>query len=97
MMYHCPNYTEIYAHIPLTKNKSMPEMVMKLKELCRTAAENTIEKYNRNYEAAGGSKEGRVNFKIEVMTFAELEDICRRKVADFERRRMNFSGRRQTQ
>ena len=82
-----PNYTEIYAHIPLTKNKSMPEMVMKLKELCRTAAENTIEKYNRNYEAAGGSKEGRVNFKIEVMTFAELEDICRRKVADFEKKK----------
>ncbi len=85
-----PNYMEIYAHIPLTKNKSMPEMVLKLKDLCRRAADETIEKYNKTYERVNGSCEGKADFKIEVMTFAELEDICRRTVPDFEKKKADL-------
>lgn len=78
-----PNYTEIYAHFPLTKNRSMPQSLEKLKEVCREAAEETIACYNRTYEAIHGSQAGNPNHRIDVLTYAELDEICRSTDPDY--------------
>ena len=79
-----PNYTEIYAHMPLTKNKSMPEMILRLKKLCEQAAEDTLAQYNKAYEKINGTLDGKTRHDIRVMTFAELEELCRVNEPDYE-------------
>jgi arginine utilization protein RocB len=72
-----PNYTEIYVHIPLMRNRSLSEMHEKLKEAARGAANETLETYGKTCEALGLSRETHPGFTVRVMTFAELEEICR--------------------
>ncbi|HWQ77433.1 MAG TPA: M20/M25/M40 family metallo-hydrolase [Anaerovoracaceae bacterium] len=82
-----PNYTEIYAHIPLTKNRSLPEMYEKLKAICREAANETLETYNKTYEFFNKSQEKNPNLKIDVMTYAELEEVCRKTDPEYEQKK----------
>lgn len=82
-----PNYTEIYAHIPLTKNRSLLEMYERLKEMCREAANETLEAYNKAYEFFNESQEQNPNFKIDVMTYAELEEICQKEDSEYEQKK----------
>lgn len=82
-----PNYTEIYAHVPLTKNKSMPQTLDKLKELCNEAATETLEHFNKAYEAINASMEDNPNHKIDVLTYAELEEICQDVDSDYEEKK----------
>lgn len=79
-----PTYTELYAHIPLTKNKSMPAALEMLKELCEKAARETLEHYDAAYEKIYGSRKGRANHQIQVLNYLELEEICRKTDPDFE-------------
>lgn len=82
-----PTYTEIYAHIPLTKNKSLPATLEKLKELCKKAAEETLAQYNQAYSEINGSREGNPGHVIEVLHYQELEEICRKVDPNFEEKR----------
>ena len=81
-----PNYTEIYAHVPLTKNKNMPDVLLHLRELCEQAAAETESAFDRAWEAYYGADETgeRPHRKIKVLTASELEEICRSVCADYE-------------
>ncbi len=78
-----PEFTEIYAHIPLTKNVSCVSMYGKLKELCKEAVDESIATYNKAYDFA---KEGlpREVFNYQIMTYEELDDYCKKNVPDYE-------------
>ena len=82
-----PNYTEIYVNVLLTKNRTLPEMYEKLKEICREAANETLETYNKAYEFFNKPQEQNPNFKIDVMTYAELEEICKKEDSEYEQKK----------
>lgn len=88
-----PNYMEIYAHVPLTKNQSMPDSLKKLKALCQEAADETLAQFNQAYEKINGPQEGNPNHHIQVLTTAELEEICRAADPDYDEKIAQFNAR----
>lgn len=81
-----PNYTEIYVHIPITKNRTLPEMYEKLKEVCREAANETLAVYHKTFELLNPQDQD-PNFRIGVMTYTELEELCRKADPEYERKK----------
>jgi arginine utilization protein RocB len=79
-----PNYTEIYVHMPLTKNRPLAEVYEKLQAVAQDAANETLEVYGRACSALGLAEGARADFTIRVMTFAELEEICRAQDSGYD-------------
>lgn len=82
-----PEYTEIYAHFPMTKAVDIGEMTEKIRGICRDAADETLAVYNKAYEFINGTQEGNLNYTIQVMTYAELEEVCRKADPDYEEKK----------
>lgn len=79
-----PAYTEIYAHLPMTKSVTIDSLTQKLRELCSEAANDAIATYDRAYEYLNHTQKGNPNYEIKVMTYAELEEICRKTDPDYD-------------
>lgn len=82
-----PNYTEIYTHIPLTKNRGLLEMMEILKGICAEAASEAVAQYDKAYKVLYGDKPGKPDFSFKILTFAELEEICRENCDGYEKKR----------
>ena len=79
-----PEFTDIYCHIPMTKNVSVLDQYDTLKKLCRAAADESLAQYDRSYMEIYGTLEGKPDLSVQVLMYSELEDICREKDPDYE-------------
>ena len=81
-----PNYTEIYAHVPLTKNRSLPTAIEEIRVLCAEAAAETLSQFEQA-NCRIGVKDRKTSHVIDVMTFAELDELCRKTDPDYEEKK----------
>lgn len=72
-----PLYTEAYVHIYIAKNTSVSETMQLLVEYCKEAGKETMEAYDRAYDAMYGVKPKDQQMKMQAFTYEKLDDYCK--------------------
>ena len=86
-----PDYYTAYFNMFFFKNTSPYDIIEKIKDLCKEAAEEAVSVYDKTYEAVYGSNAGKMIYEPRVVTFNELEEVCKKVDPDYEQKKEALS------